>query len=567
MRRYGNFKEYMETGILLFLMVLLIGAPFFSIFQTALSPDGVWDPEKLVHIWADHAGTGTVVRSLELGILVTAVSSILAWPAAWVLSRASHRTQRYMDILLLIPFMTPPYIASMGWILFMQKRGLLEQMIPQAAPLGQFFFSLAGLVAVMSLHGFPFLVTILKNAMLEIPLSMEESGALYGASPGQRFRKISFPLLTPAFAAGAFLIFVRTLSEYGTPATLGQRIGYTVFTTDIHDLALLAPVQFGRASALSVILTVICMGIWYMQKRYMGEGYDFGGRADQSSKRGRPMLWAERLFLGLLFFFSAVIPWMTVLAVSLMKLEGKGLSTGNFTLSHYMQFFQMGGKAMSALGNSLILAFLSATAAAVLGALLVWHNKNRSGQLSNAVEAAALLPSMVPGIVLSLGMMLFWNRMLPVLPVYNTLWILFLAYTGLFLPIAVQYTKAAFSSFSPALFSAGRVFGASSLSVFIKIAFPLIFRGLLAGWMMIFIVAVRELVAPSLMAPTDTVVVSTFIVNEFEQGDVALGMCMAVFTMLITVIFFLGIQYLQNGRNGLKTVSGSVKTGKNTPKM
>lgn len=559
MGKYGNSWGPAGTWGILLILAVLIGAPLFTIFQTAFSPEGLWNPEALIRIWADGNNAATVGHSLWLGFLVTAAASVLAWPAAWVLSRAPRETQRYMDILLLVPFMTPPYIASMGWILFMQKRGLLEQMVPQAAPAGQAFFSLAGLVMVMSLHGFPFLVTILKNAMLEIPRSMEESGALFGAPPGQRFRKILFPLLTPAFAAGAFLVFVRTLSEYGTPATLGQRIGYHVFTTDIHDLALLAPVQFGRASALSVILTVICLGVWYMQKKYTGEGYDFGGRADRMGEKGRSVPWTGRLFLGVLFFFSAVIPWMTVLAVSLMRLQGKGLSAGNFTLAHYSQFFLMGGKAMAAVGNSLILAASSASAAAVLGALLVWHNRNCRGWPGSTAEAGALLPSMVPGIVLSLGMMMFWNDMLPVLPVYNTMWILFIAYTGLFLPIAVQYAKAAFASLSPALFAAGRVFGAHPVSVFFRIALPLTFRGILAGWMMIFIVALRELVAPGLMAPMNTDVVSTFIVNEFEQGDVGLGMCMAVFTMLFTVFLFSGIQYLQCGRKRRSKVPVSPK--------
>lgn len=546
MKSYGHFGEQIRTGMLLFLLALLIGAPLLDIFQTALSPEGTWNPEELFRIWTAEGNAATVARSLWLGLLVTAVSSLLAWPAARILSRAPRRTQRYMDILLLIPFMTPPYIASMGWILFMQRRGLLEQLIPQAASWGHAFFSLAGLVMVMSLHGFPFLVTILKNAMLQIPPSMEEAGALFGASPAERFRRISLPLLMPAFAAGAFLVFVRTLSEYGTPATLGQRIGYLVFTTDIHDLALLAPVQFGRASALSVILTVICLITWQVQKKYGGEGYDFSGRAGRLSAEKGHIPFLGQIFLGILVFFSAVIPWMTVLAVSLMKLQGKGLAAGNLTLAHYEQFFALGGRAMAAVGNSLLLAAASATAAAALGAWIVWYGRNRRGRLYDTVEASSLLPSMVPGIVLSLGMMMFWNRMMPVLPVYNTLWILFLAYTGLFLPIAVQYTKAAFSSLSPALFSAGRICGAPPRTVFMKIALPLAFRGILAGWMMIFIVSVRELVAPGLMAPTDTDVVSTFIVNEFDQGDVSLGMCMAVFTMLLTVLLFLAIQMLQH---------------------
>lgn len=127
----------------------------------------------------------------------------------------------------MIPFMTPPYIASMGWILFMQKKGLLQQLVPAAAGCEKIFFTRGGLVLVMSLHVFPFMLTMLKNAMLNIPSSLEEAGAVFGA----RMRKIFLPLLSGSYAIGALLVFVKTLSEYGTPSTLGRRIGFEVFTT------------------------------------------------------------------------------------------------------------------------------------------------------------------------------------------------------------------------------------------------------------------------------------------------------------------------------------------------
>ena len=81
---------------------------------------------------------------------------------------------------------------------------------------------------------FMFLMTMLKNAMLNIPASLEESGAVFGAGFALRLRKIFAPLLTGNYAIGALLVFVKTLSEYGTPYTLGRRIGFYVFTTDIH---------------------------------------------------------------------------------------------------------------------------------------------------------------------------------------------------------------------------------------------------------------------------------------------------------------------------------------------
>ena len=541
---YYLIKKHAPVYFLLCILFILILLPLFSIMQTAILPAGVFNVQEAVQAWCAPGNTTAIFHSLLLGVLVTLVSSAMAWPAAYFISRSSPAVQRWLDIIFLIPFMTPPYIAAMGWILFMQKRGLLEQLLPQAAPAAVHFFSLGGLVLVMSLHGFPFLAAILKNAMLEIPASMEESAAVFGAPFRKRITKIFFPLLIPNFAAGAFLIFVRTLSEYGTPATLGQRIGFSVFTTSIHDLATLAPVQFGSASALSIILTVICLGFWYLQHLAGGEGYDFTGRAEKTAAQNNvqqkiPVI--GKLFLVLLFFCSAVIPWFTVFSVSFMNLQGRGLALINMTLVHYRDFFLSNGKAIDAIINSLFLSFFAACAAVLLGSIIAVYIWRRNSKTARLTEGISLLPAMMPGIVLSLGIMILWNKLSPILPLYNTKGMLLLAYICLFLPFAVQYTKAALFQISPSLIYAARVYGAAPVSVFLHIVIPLISRGMLASWMMIFIVSLRELVAPSLMAPTNTQVISTFIVNEFEQGDVSIGMCMAVFCMLLTLICFLCI--------------------------
>lgn len=130
----------------------------------------------------------------------------------------------------------------------MQKRGLLQQLFPATGAWSEGFFCFGGLVLVMSLPVFPFLMTMLKNAMLNIPASLEESGAVFGAAFGLRLRKIFAPLLTGNDAIGALLVFVKTLSEYGTPYTLERRIGFYVFTTDIHRYSTTAPIDFGLAA-------------------------------------------------------------------------------------------------------------------------------------------------------------------------------------------------------------------------------------------------------------------------------------------------------------------------------
>lgn len=128
------------------------------------------------------------------------------------------------------------------------------------------------------------------------------------------------------------------------------------------------------------------------------------------------------------------------------------------------------------------------------------------------------------------------------LPLYNTRAILVVGYTALFLPYTVQYVTSAYGQISGNLLAAGRVFGGSRFYIFRKITFPLLLRGIGAGWMMTFIISARELVAPSLMAPPDTLVISTFILREFEQGSVSLGMAMAVLCMVLTTGILLALR-------------------------
>ena len=142
--------------------------------------------------------------------------------------------------------------------------------------------------------------------------------------------------------------------------------------------------------------------------------------------------------------------------------------------------------------------------------------------------------SLLPGIVRVIGIMLFRNAIYKVMPLYNTIGIMVLAYVVLYLPYTVQYVTSAFTQINDNLLQAGRVFGGTPSYVFRRVTLPMISRGIFAGWMMVFIIAFRELVTASLIAPPNTLVVSTYINREFEQGSVSLGMAMAVLCVLIT---------------------------------
>ena len=522
------------AGVLCFLIV----CPLLMIFARAVISDGRLDFSAAWQTLKQSENAVMIGNSLLLGVLVVIVSTIIAFPLAYLFSRTKFAHYRVFDIIFMIPFMTPPYIASMGWILFMQKRGLLQQLIPAAAGCENWFFSLAGLVLVMSFHVYPFMLTMLKNAMLNIPSSLEEAGAVFGAGFARRMKKIFLPLLSGNYAIGALLVFVKTISEYGTPSTLGQRIGFPVFTTQIHRYATIAPVEFGKSAALASVLVGICLCMWMLQnyittrKSYnlvSGKGSRFA--EVKLSKTATVLCWG---YIVLVLLLSVGVPYFSVISTSFIKLRGFGLAKGNFTFQHYIDLFTENTKGINALKNSLFLAVTSATICAVLGTALVLAVRNSRSKMRKVVEAIGLLPEMLPGIVLVIGIMLFWNQIYNVIPLYNTLGIMVLAYVVLFLPYTVQYVTSAFTQINDSLMAAGQVFGGSPGYIFRRITLPLILKGVVTGWMMTFIIAFRELVTASLIAPPNTLVVSTYIVREFEQGSVSVGMAMAVLCVLLT---------------------------------
>ncbi len=546
---------YLPLALTVLLLLVLILGPLVMIFARAAMPEGTLDLGYALRTIAQGDNLRAVLNSLVLAVCVVLLSSLIELPLAWLLARTDIGRHRWLDVVLMIPFMTPPYIASMGWILFMQKRGLFQQLFPFTGAWSQQFFSFFGLVLVMSLHIFPFMMTVMKNAIRNVPASLEESGAVFGAGVGARLRRILMPLLTGNYAVGCLLVFVKTLSEYGTPATLGRRIGFDVFTTYIHRYSATAPVDFSRAASLSALLVGICMLAWLLQTQVTARHtYPLvGGKGARRkivrlSTGQRTLSWG---YVALVLLVSIGVPYFATVATSLIRLRGYGLAAGNFTFQHYIDLFTANIKGTQALRNSMVLAVVSASLAAVIGTAVVLLGRARSRRTARAVEGLALLPQMLPSIVLVIGMILFWNGIYRLVPLYNTPRIMVVAYVALFLPYSVQYVGSAYGQVGQSLAQAGRVLGGSPRYVLGRITLPLIAPGILSGWMMTFIIAFRELVTASLIAPPNFLVVSTYIMREFEQGSVSMGMAMAVLCVLISTGSLLIVNWLSaKGRPG-----------------
>ncbi|ANF96211.1 ABC transporter permease [Paenibacillus bovis] len=548
-----HYRKWSTAAAFLLLAVLIV-FPLLLIFYTAIERDGHIDLAAPLEIIAGSHLASVLFHSLWLGVLVILVTTILALPLAWIMARSPLGRQRWLDVVLLIPFMTPPYIGSMGWMLFMQKNGYMEQLLPSAAVWTPAFFSLGGMVMIMSLHLFPFLYLILRNTLLQISGSMEEAGAVHGGSPGYRFRRIILPLLLSSYAMGVLLIFVKTIAEFGTPATFGRRIGYSVMTSEIHKYISSWPIDFGKATALASLLLSACLVMWYIQS-ILSSRYSYrltGGKG--SRKKGYTLTgWKgllSGLYIALLLLVSIGIPYFSVITASLLKLRGAGIEAGNWTFKHYTELLQPGSDSLEALLNSFTLSLAASTIAVIIGTFLALKVSRGQRASQKWIDLFSLMPNTVPGIVIVVGLILFWNSPWMPVPLYNSYGMVVLTYVILFLPYTVQYVKANYGQIDSVLLQAGAMAGGRPLYVFRRILLPLLIPGIIAGWMMTFTISNRELVASLLILPPSMQTSATYIFAQFEQGAVSMGMAMAVVSVGITTILLLILNVLPSARGG-----------------
>ncbi|OJD71985.1 MULTISPECIES: iron ABC transporter permease [Bacillus] len=552
--RFVSVRQFGVTVALL-LVAMLIVIPLCLILFSSVYENSGWNFLKPFEVMQSGGLAGIFLNSMLLGVLVVIGATIFAFPLAFIMSKTDVGKYSKLDIVFMIPFMTPPYIGSMGWILFMQPNGYFEQFFPGLKSISSSFFSLGGMVLIMSLHLFPFLYFMLKNTLLQIGSSKEEAAAVHGGSFFYRLRKIILPLLLSSYVMGALLIFVKTIAEFGTPATFGRRIGFHVLTSEIHKFISSWPIDFSSATALSSLLLSACMLIWYMQN-VLNRKYSYAMVSGKGVKSKRYTLSIVTRFIAWIYVIGLLIvaigiPYFSILIASLSKLRGGGLHLNNFTTNHYEALFTMGSPGLEALWNSFLFSLVTAIVAVIIGVFLALMIRKGKKSSEKWLDMCGMLPNMVPGIVMVVGLILFWNSPYMPMSIYNTPVMVIVTYVVLFLPYTVQYVKASLGQIDDSLVQAGSIFSGNYIYIFRKIILPLIIPGVLAGWAMTFTISIRELVASLLVLPPSVETSATFIFAQFEQGEVSIGMAMAVVSVGLTTMCLLLLQHMEQKRKGV----------------
>lgn len=537
-------------------LLVLVGLPLLYVVLQAIFPG--WSRGELggalSHVLptlSDPALLTLFANTLRLGLAVVAVSALLAIPlgALRALTRVPGGTA--WDLIFLIPFMIPPYIAALSWMLTLQPRGYAQQLTGFSA--SGFLFSFSGIVFVMVLNVFPVIYFAVSRTMMSVGGRFASAARVCGAGPWRALWRVTLPLSIPGIAASLLLAFVLTIEEFGTPATLGAQAGFPVLATGIHQRFSDWPIDIPGAALLSLSLSLVmlAMAAFYLQHWLVT-------RRSYVSQTGKPAI-AERLELGpwkwpvfglfaLVALAAVAVPVLAVLATAFTGTLSGGLSWENLSTRHFEALLANRGGAMKALSTSLALATGAALVTGVLGALvgyLVVRSQVRGRRL---LDLLSLLPNAMPGVVVAVGLILAWNQSFWPIRIYNTGAMLLLAYACLLLPYPVRYASAAFRQMGESLEAAARVCGAGFFTTFRRILLPALAPSLTVAMLLVFAIASRELVASLMVAPAGMSTVSTFVFGQFEQGSPGVGMAMSAVAIFTTTALLVGLTLFSRRR-------------------
>lgn len=518
-------------------IVYLLDGVFFqngsftlAFFQKAYTADRLWSM-----LW----------NSFVYAAGATVLAMILGTALAYLVARTDVPMKGLVYAAALVPTIIPGVLHTIAWIFLASPQiGAINKLIEPAVGPGFFnVFSMPGMIFVEGIHSAPLVFLLMFAAFRNMDSSLEESALMSGARASTVFFRVTLPLVKPALALSALIMFIRVLSSFEVPALLGQSAGIWVFTSRIYYALTGFPVDYGTAGAYAVGLLVI-LGLftgWQSRLNKRAKSYQTisgkGFRPATVRLRGYRPLAAGAVFV--YFVITSLLPILILLYSSLLGFytPPSAAAFSHMNLSNYSQLFQ-DPETVTAIKNSLILAVGAATIIMALTSLIAWIVVRARARGSSLLNGLTMMPIAIPGLILGVSLLFFYLRV--PLPIYGSLWILLIAYITVFLPYGITYASSAMYQVSGELEESASVSGAGYFTVFRKITLPLLMPGLLAGWTFIVLLSVRELGASLLLYTPGRQVLSILIWQDWGDGKLvqlaALGIVMITFLIILVAV-------------------------------
>jgi iron(III) transport system permease protein len=438
-------------------------------------------------IFASKYYINGIANSVLAAAFATLGAALIGTPLAFCLARVDVPGKTLLLTLAALPLVLPSFVAAYALVLLFGHAGVVTTGLRSIGiPLGP-IYGLTGITIIFMLTLYPYVLMPAIAGFRAIDISIEEAARNLGGSRLHAFRTVLLPVALPAVLAGALLVFIEALENFGVPVVLAEDRPF--LAVEIFKLfAGEADNNPAAAGALSVLLIACTAVVLLVQRRYLNKRR-FATNA-RSAPPPLPLSPGWRL-LATVFSWGIVVlsllPFLAVLFISFLHFRGPVL-TWQFGLSNYSMLLE---GSFRPLYNTLYLATITAIGATLLGAPIGYVVTRHRGVLSTGLDMIAMVPFAVSGTVLAIGLIIAFNSGLLILT--GGWLILVIAYVVRKLPFCIRSSSAIVQQIDPSLEEASINLGVSPLRTFVTLTIPLMAGGLIGGMILVWIAAASEL--------------------------------------------------------------------------
>ena len=484
---------------------------------------------RLAEVLTEPEFGTAVAHSFELSAATTALAVPIGVAIALALRDPRLPGRAFWRAAVLLPLLVPDFVLGYSWLRAYARAGLTSELFGFVWSGVQSPVGVAVIVAVSAVP-LAYLIITVGLATRAEPIT-ERAAHASGATPLTVLRTITLPLLAPAIATSAVVVFVLTLGTFAVPQVIGTPAGFSTITTRIYaDLSYGSdPQNFVDATTLAVLLVIITLvvagpadvllGVRLQLRRTSSADLDWpsGGRLGRTLK---PLILATYLIA------TAGLPLLALISAAITRAVGVPSTPANWTWDNFLAVLTP--RTAQALGRSLLLSLSAASILLVLGLIAAALGRTRRGR---GITVLITLTLVLPGSTLAIGMLLGYGRWLA-----DTLAIILLAYLAKLWALAHRPISAAVDRVPPAGLRAARASGATLATGLGTVALPLIRAALITAWALCFLTALHEVTMSSLLYGPGGETLAVVVLNSADLGQLGVTAALSVLVTLVVVL-------------------------------
>lgn len=486
--------------------------------------------------------------SFRNSIVIAGAMALIAVPLGGILAFLVVRTdlpgRNWIEPLLLVPVFVSPMVLAFGYVVaagpvgfYSVAAGHLVGFVPWNV------YSLTGIAIIAGLTHVPHVYLYSSSALKSLGSDVEEAARMAGSSPFQVARDVSLPMVMPSLLFSGVLVFFLGFELFGLPLVLGDPEGHLVLATYLFKLTnKLGTPSYHLMAAVAVCIVAMTFPLVMLQRHLLRNAAKYVTVKGKAGRQ-RPLplgqwRWVAAAVLFLWLFVTVFVPLSGIALRAFVTNWGEGVNIAEvLTLANFKEVFDQ-PTLVRGVWNTVLVGVVGGGLAVICYAAIALATHRRPDGWSRFIDYLVLVPRAVPGLLAGLAFLWVFLFFPPLSPLRSTIFSVWLAYTVVWIAYGTRLVSASLLQVGPELEEAGRSVGATRARVSRDVTLPLIRFGLLASWLLVFMIFEREYSTGVYLLGPGTEVIGSLLVSLWGTGGADM---VAALSLINVVLVALGL--------------------------